>query len=124
MCQKATYRALAHTAADLTWLHQLLLDLSIPSSQPHVLWCDNQFAISLASNPVYHARTKHVEVDYHFIREKVLLKQIQVQHIGTALQVADIFTKPLSVGRFLFLKTKLMVVDTPMCLQGRISRNH
>jgi histone deacetylase 1/2 len=57
-----------------------------------LIWCDNQSAIALASNPIFHARTKHVEVDYHFIREKALSKQVLVQHIGSLDQIADIFT--------------------------------
>lgn len=80
---EAEYRSLALTAAEITWVHQLLLDLNVSPTLPHLVWCDNKSAISLASNPVFHARTKHVEVDYHFIREKVLSKQILVQHVGT-----------------------------------------
>lgn len=69
----------------------------------------------MASNPIFHASTKHVEIDYHFIKEKVLNKQITVQHVGTLGQIADIFTKALSEARFHFLRSKLMVVLT---LQG------
>lgn len=75
---EAEYRSLAHTAADVTWLQQLLVELHVSSSQIPVVWCDNLSAIALASNPIFHARTKHVEIDYHFIREKVLAKQIVV----------------------------------------------
>lgn len=121
---KAEYRSLAHTAADITWLQQLLVELHVSSSQIPVIWCDNLSAIALASNPIFHARTKHVEIDYHFIREKVLAKQIVVQHVGTSDQIADVFTKSLSVARFDFLKAKLMVVTTPMSLQGSIKRGH
>lgn len=90
----------------------------VPLDLPHQIRCDNQSAIALAANLVYHARTKHVEVDYHFIREKVMSKQVVIHHIGSRDQIADIFTKPLSVDRFLFLTSKLMVVQTPMSLQG------
>lgn len=96
----------------------------MPSLLPTVIWCDNLSAIALASSPVYHARTKHVEIDYHFIREKVLSKDILVQHVGSNDQLADIFTKPLPVARFLFLKNKLKVVDTPLSLRGSISKGH
>lgn len=121
---EAKYRALAQTAADIAWVHQLLIDLHVSPILPHVLWCDNKSAISLASNPIFHARTKHVEVDYHFIREKVLSKHIMVQHIGTTDQLADIFTKVLPIARFQYLKAKLMVVQPPMSLQGHVSRGH
>lgn len=120
---EAEYRALAHTVADVTWIHRLLIDLGVTPILPHVVWSDNQFAIALASNPIFHARTKHVEVNYHFIREKVLSKQISVQHIGTQAQTADIFTKALSVDRFQALKNKLMVVVTPMSLRGLLVKH-
>lgn len=71
------------------------------------LWCDNSGAIALATNPVFHNRTKHVEVDVHFIREKVLAKQVEVSYVPAVDQVADIFTKPLAEARFCFLRQKL-----------------
>ncbi|KAH7839971.1 hypothetical protein Vadar_010790 [Vaccinium darrowii] len=110
---EAEYRALAQCTTDIVWLHQLLTELQVASHTPYVLWCDNSSAIALAHNPVFHARTKHIEVDYHFIREKVVDKLVQVLHVGTAAQLADIFTKPLSVARFLFLKGKLMIGASP-----------
>lgn len=70
-----------------------MLDLHITRFVPYTLWCDNQSTIALASNPIFHARTKHVEVDYHFIREKVLNKQVLIQHIGSLAQIADVFYK-------------------------------
>lgn len=86
------YRAVAQTAADVTWIQTLLLELGEHASVPPIIWCDNMSALASAANPVYHARTKHVEIDYHFIRENVPSKQIQIQHVGTQDQVADIFT--------------------------------
>lgn len=72
---EAEYKALANATAELVWLMQLLQHLHVsPSNSIPTLWCDNSSAISLASNPVFHARTKHVEVDFHFVREKVLQK--------------------------------------------------
>ncbi|CAN6680123.1 unnamed protein product [Malus baccata var. baccata] len=69
---EAEYRSLAHTAAELTWICKILKDVTFPLRQDPRLWCENVSAISLASNPVFHARTKHVEIDYHYIRELVL----------------------------------------------------
>ncbi len=63
---------------------------------PIVIYCDNISSILLANNPVYHARTKHIEVHYHFIKEKVLAKEIDLIHVSTEDQVADIFTNALS----------------------------
>lgn len=117
---EAEYRALAQTAADLVWLQQLFSELHLFLSSSPVLWCDNQSAIALATNPVFHARTKHIEIDYHFIREQVLRKRIVLAHIGSVDQIADIFTKALSVCRFQTLKSKLMVGAPPLSLQGGV----
>jgi hypothetical protein len=83
-----------------------------------MLWSDNISAFALASNPVFHARTKHIEVDYHFVREKVLNRDILLKFISTQDQVAYLFTKGLSYAQFLLLKSKLLVVPTPINLRG------
>ena len=85
-----------------------------------VLWCDNISALALASNLVYHARTKHIEIDYHFVREKVLNRDILIKFISTNDQLADIFTKSLSSARFLLLRSKLMVTSSPISLRGAV----
>jgi hypothetical protein len=107
------YRALASASVEVRWLRVLLRDLGFFISDPPILWCDNVSALAIASNPVFHARTKHVEVDFHFIRERVLRKDLQVKFISTTNQLADIFTKGLSSPRFHELQSKLLVpVDT------------
>lgn len=78
-------------------------------------------AISLASNPVFHARTKHIEVDYHFIQEKVINKNICIKFISTHDQIGGIFTKGLGYSRFVTLRSKLMVCSIPMSLHGGVS---
>lgn len=99
----------------------LLKDLHIFLGHPPLLWCDNLSAISLAFNPVFHARTKHIEVDYHFVREKVLRKDLVVQYVSTIDQTADVLTKGLHQRRFKFLPSKLSVTDCPNSLRGDIS---
>ena len=79
----AEYRALAIPAAELYWLRMLLKDLGVCLYHPLFLWCDNVSALSLASIPVFHARSKYIEVDYHFIREKVVNRDILVKFIST-----------------------------------------
>lgn len=69
------YRSLAHAAAaELTWLQHLLKDMSLPALSVLILWCDNLSAMALASNPVFHSRSKHIEIDCHFVHEKVVAK--------------------------------------------------
>lgn len=80
---KAEYWALAMKVADLFWIRQLLKDLYVFYSSPLLIWCDNHVAIQLAKNPVFHGRTKHIEVDFHFIRERVVRNDIQLQHVLT-----------------------------------------
>nr|KYP60164.1 Retrovirus-related Pol polyprotein from transposon TNT 1-94 [Cajanus cajan] len=94
------YRALAMAAQECSWLMQLLQDLRKLVDYPVTLHCNNQSAIRLVENPVFHARTKHVEVHYHFVREKVLQGDIEMKYINTEGQVADIFTKGLSATKF------------------------
>ena len=115
---ESEYKALASTAIELSWLCQVLKDLGIFLSHPQKLWCDNVNALAIASNPVFHACTKHVEVDYHFVRERVLCRDLQVKYIAIGDQLVDIFTKSLPTARFCFLKSKIMVSIAPMVLRG------
>ncbi|CAN6726958.1 unnamed protein product [Malus baccata var. baccata] len=120
---EAEYRSLAHTAAELTWICKKFCDIGFPLSQVPTLWCDNISAISLASNPVFHARTKHIEIDYHYIRELVLVNLITVKFVCSQDQLADIHTKSLSKSRFSYLKSKLSLgsmVDPKISLRGCI----
>ncbi|XP_028064205.1 uncharacterized protein LOC114267364 [Camellia sinensis] len=77
---EAEYRSLAHATAELSWLHMLLHDLSISSVLAPILWCDYLSAIALASNPVFYTRSKHIEVDCHFIHEKVAAKKLVLKY--------------------------------------------
>jgi hypothetical protein len=106
---EAKYRSLSINTTELFWIRMLLKEIQVYLAAPPVLWCDNISALALASNPVFHARTKHIEVDYHFVREKVLNRDILLKFISTQDQVADLFTKGLSSAQFLLLKSKLYV---------------
>jgi hypothetical protein len=106
---ESEYRALAIASAELYWIRTLLKDLGIYLSQTPILWCDNVSALAIASNPVFHARTKHIEVDFHFVRERVLRKDLEVKFVSTIDQLADIFTKSLPTQRFIDLRRNLMV---------------
>ena len=86
-------------ACEAILLKRILKDLGIPLTDPIRLFCDNMSSMYLARNPDFHTRTKHIEVHYHFIRERIQVREINLQHISTNLQVADIFTKPLGVDK-------------------------
>ena len=66
---------------------------------PTTIYCDNLSNIQLAKNPVFYARTKHIEVHYHFVRERVLSSEVKLQYVLTDRQNADIFTKPLGLDK-------------------------
>jgi hypothetical protein len=97
---EAKYRAVANGVVEATWLRQLLHELQAPPSRCTLVYCDNIIAVYLSTNPVQHQRTKHVEIDLHFIREKVTIGQVRVLHVPTTSQFVDIFTKGLSSSVF------------------------
>ncbi|XP_021834587.1 uncharacterized protein LOC110774362 [Prunus avium] len=98
---EAEYRSLAHTSADIAWIRQVLQDLKVRLPQQLVLHCDNLSAIALSSNPVFHSHIKHLDTDFHFVRERVQRGDLIVQYIPTEEQVADVFTKGLHSPIFL-----------------------
>jgi hypothetical protein len=112
------YISLAFATAELFWLRMLLQELQIYLHCSPTIWCDNLGALALASNPVYHACIKHIEVDYHFIREKVVNKDVTTKYLSTIDQITYIFTKGLTTNQFLLLKDKLKVCSPPISLRG------
>jgi hypothetical protein len=107
------YRSMSTTTAELTWLLFLLRNIGIHLPTPPVLFCDNTSALHLTVNLVFHARTKHIELDVHFVREKVVVGQLVTRFVPTHLQIADIFTKALSKDSFHGLRSKLGVMPPP-----------
>ena len=112
---KAEYRALAHASIEVAWLRSLFSELGISLVNTPVIWCDNQGAGALAANPVFHSRTKHIEVDVRYVREQVLDKKLVVSYVPSVEQMADLFTKPLSIPRFQYLLTKLNLAVSLGC---------
>ena len=104
---EAEYRALSHASTEVAWLCSLFSELGISLVNTLVIWCDNQGVGALATNPVFHSRTKHIEVDFHYVHEQVLDQKLVVSYVPFVEQVADLFTKPLSIPRFQYLLTKL-----------------
>jgi len=96
----------------------MLCNLGIFLSSPPTLWCDNIGATYLSANPAFHARTKHIKIDFHFVRDKVASKTFDVRFISSKDNIADIFTKPTSSPYFSLMPTKLNVVFPMSCLRG------
>lgn len=87
---------MANAASEMIWLTHLLRDLHALSSSRPVLLCDNKSAIFISQNLVAHKRAKHIDIDYHFVRELVSMGKLSTQFVSSALQIADIFTKSLA----------------------------
>jgi len=107
---EAEYRSMALATTELMWVQSLLKELQV-SFQTPTLFCDNLSAISLSHNPVLHSRTKHMELDIHFVREKVCNKDLCVCHVTTDNQLTNILTKPLSTSRFCSMRSSLTIID-------------
>ncbi|XP_043691539.1 uncharacterized mitochondrial protein AtMg00810-like [Telopea speciosissima] len=120
---EAEYKALAITTSEMLWLSYLLSDLKVSLKHPLLLHCDNISATHMAANPVLHARTKHIEMDYHFVRDLVLNNTLKVQFVHSPSQIADIFTKGSSSAVFNFHRSKLLWLP-PISLQGDDKHSH
>jgi hypothetical protein len=115
---EAEYRAVAHAVAECCWLRQLLQELHLPLQSATVVFCDNVSAVYMTANPVLHRRTKHIEIDIHFVREKVALGEIWVLHVPSSHQFANIMTKGLPVQLFSDFRSSLCVRDPPASTAG------
>ena len=108
---EAEYRAMALVTCELIWLKQLLQELKFGNDKQMKIICDNQAALHIASNPVFHERTKHIEVDCHFIREKIASGCIATSFVNSSDQLADMFTKSLRGPRIKYICNKLGAYD-------------
>jgi len=115
---EAEYKALASATCELQWLSFLFEDLRIPTTKRLVLYCDSQSALHIAANPVFHERTKHLEIDCHIVRKKLLAGLMHLLPISSSHQLADIFTKALPPRLFHSNLSKLELLDifkSPAC---------
>jgi hypothetical protein len=97
---EAECRVVANGIAEACWLCQLLMELHSLVSHSTLIYCDNVSVVYLASNPIQHQCMKHIEIDLHFVRNKVAIREVRILHVPTTSQFADIFTKGLSSPLF------------------------
>jgi hypothetical protein len=110
---EAEYKSLANATAEIAWVEALLKELGMKLRCPPRLWCDNLGATYLCANPVFHARAKHIEIDFHFVREKVARRQLDIRFVSTKDQVADGFTKALGTRLFEQFRINLNLIKKP-----------
>ncbi|GKD24419.1 ribonuclease H-like domain-containing protein [Tanacetum coccineum] len=110
---EAEYRGVANSVAETCWLRNLLRELHTPLSSITLVYCDNVSAVYLSCNPVHHQRTKHIEIDIHFIRDLVVASQVRVLYVPSRYQYADIFTKKLHSTLFEEFRNSLSVRCSP-----------
>ncbi|WVZ85085.1 LOW QUALITY PROTEIN: hypothetical protein U9M48_032042 [Paspalum notatum var. saurae] len=106
---KAEYQAVANGVAEASWLRQLLAELHNPLAKSTLVYCDNVSAVYLSTNPVQHQRTKHMEIDLHFVRDRVAIGDVRVLHVPTTSQFTDIFTKGLPSAVFSEFRSSLNI---------------
>jgi hypothetical protein len=99
---EAEYIATSVASREVVWLRKLLLDLFSAELEPTVIHCDNQSCIKLSENPVFHDRSKHIEMRYHYVRDMVPKNILNIQYVPTVEQTAYILTKPLSLAKFVY----------------------
>ncbi|GKB36369.1 ribonuclease H-like domain-containing protein [Tanacetum coccineum] len=100
VCVEAEYRGVANVVAETAWLRNFLRELHSPLSTATLVYCDNVSAVYMTANPVQHQRTKHIEIDIHFVRDMVTVGHVRVLHVPSRYQYVDIFTKGLPSALF------------------------
>ena len=111
--KEAEYKALTSATCEAIWLRHILEYVGTQQIEATRIQCDNQSSIKLAHNLVYHARSKHIELHHHFVREKIESQEIELIYCNTSENVADVFTKPVGRIHFEDLRKQLCVIKNP-----------
>jgi hypothetical protein len=115
---EAEYKSLCEKNCEVVWLRRLLQDVGKEQKEPTMIKCDNQSSINLEKNIIFHARTKHVEAQFHFVREKLQSNEIALMYYNTSENDVDIFTKPLGKIKFELFREMLGVEVNPFSIKG------
>lgn len=116
---KAEYRAMSQGLSEMLWVRNLLTELKLLREGPLHVWCDNWLAICIANNPVQHDRTKHIEIDRFFIKEKVDAGIIKIDQVSSGQQITNCLTKGLGARECSLARDKMGMIDTPI-LRGSV----
>ena len=119
---EAEFRGIARGIAEVLWIRKLLTEIGFPPKEACELMCDNKAAISISKNPVQHDRTKHVEVDRHFIKEKLEEGIVSLPYVKSEDQLADILTKAVPAKPFMEALSKLSVRNPTAQLEGKCQK--
>lgn len=115
---EAEYIAACAACKEAVWLRKLLADLSGHKIDVTMIFCNNQSCMKLSKNPVFHDRSNHIDLKYHYIRDIIQKGVVKLQYISTDEQAVDIFTKPLARVKFAYFKERLGVVENPFLKKG------
>jgi hypothetical protein len=115
---EAKYIAACSASCEAIWLRKLLTGLFDLEMEATVILCDNQSCIKMTKNHVFHDKSKHIEIRYHYIRDMVQRGAVKLQYVGTDEQVADVLTKPLSRVKFEYFRDKLGIVQKDFSRKG------
>ncbi|GKD28341.1 ribonuclease H-like domain-containing protein, partial [Tanacetum coccineum] len=112
------YHRVANAVAETSWIRNLFRELHTPLFIATLVYCDNVSVVYMSANPVQHQRTKHIEIDIHFVRDKVAAGHVRVLHVPSRFQYADIFTKGLPYPLFADFRSSLSVRKSPAPTAG------
>ncbi|GKG29999.1 ribonuclease H-like domain-containing protein, partial [Tanacetum coccineum] len=119
---EAEYRGVANAVAETSWIGNLICELHTPLFTVTLIYCDNVSAVYMSANPVQHHRTKHIESDIHFVRDKVAAGHVRVLHVPSRFQYTDILTKGLPYPLFADFRSSLSVRKTPAPTAGTTTK--
>jgi hypothetical protein len=112
------YKSLCAATCEVVWLRRLLQDVGEEQRKAMIIKCDNQSSLKLENNPVYHSITRHVDTQFHFVREKMQSNDIALMYCSTSENVVDIFTKPIGNIKFELFREMLGVDFNPFSIKG------